>query len=65
MNNTIRWTIPQEDIKCFSSLTSFFDEYQDGVFCSCKKGIILFKNRKPFESVKLICPTCGKEILYG
>lgn len=42
--HTIR-TIPIEDIKCFSTLTPFFDEYQDGVFCDCDKRVILFKNR--------------------
>jgi hypothetical protein len=60
-----RRCVPPEDIKCFSSLVPFFDEYQDGVFCSCNKGVILFKNRQPYEPVKIICPTCGKEILYG
>ncbi len=63
MNKKYR-TIPIEDIKCFSTMTPFFDEYQDGVFCDCNR-IILFKNRQPYETVKIICPTCGREIIYG
>lgn len=62
--NKIR-IIPKQDMKCFPYLVPFFGEYKDGVYCTCKNRIILFKNRNPYETVKIICPTCGREIIYG
>ena len=39
-------------------------EYPDGVYCKCG-NIIKFKNRKPYETVKVICPICNFTIIYG
>lgn len=57
--------IPQSDLKVSNCITFLNDEYKDGVFCSCDMSIIKFKNRKPYETVLIKCPTCGKEIIYG
>ena len=71
MNNFKRYiknepyrTIPQEDMLLSSWDDSLFEEFQDGVYCECSE-IIRFKNRKPYETVRIICPKCGSEILYG
>ena len=34
------------------------------VNCKCGKMLVL-KDRKPYEKVKIICPKCGEEIIYG
>lgn len=34
------------------------------VFCKCQ-NILVLKDRKPYEAVKVICPKCGEEIIYG
>ena len=60
---TIR-TISQEDMLLSSYDNKFFEEFQDGVYCECGE-IIRFKNRKPYETVKIICPKCNRGILYG
>ncbi len=56
--------IPKQDIKCYSYLVPLFGEYQNGVYCSCDKSVILFRNRRPRETVMIICPTCGRRIIY-
>lgn len=56
--------IPQEDIILSSWDNRLFEEFKDGVYCQCGE-VIRFKNRKPYETVKIICPKCGSEILYG
>lgn len=60
---TIR-TIPQEDMLLSSWDNRIFGEFKDGVYCECGE-VIRFKNRKPYETVRVICPKCGSEILYG
>ena len=60
---TIR-TIPQEDMLLSSWDNRIFGEFQDGVYCECGE-VIRFKNRKPYETVRVICPKCGSGILYG
>lgn len=39
-------------------------EYRNGVICECG-AIIRFRNRRPSESVLIVCPKCGLEIQYG
>ena len=56
--------IPQEDMILSSWDDRLFGEFKDGVYCECGE-IIRFKNRKPYETVKIICPKCGSTILYG
>ena len=57
-------TIPESDLIIINRGLFLDKEYRDGVFCNC--GIcIKFKNRKPYETVKVICPICEKEIIYG
>ena len=57
-------TIPESDLIIINRDLFLDKEYRDGVFCNC--GIcIKFKNRKPYETVKVICPICEKEIIYG
>ena len=59
----MRRVISPEDCIVARGLMPNF-EYSDGVFCEC--GVIIyFKNRKPYEPVTVICPRCGKSILYG
>ena len=56
--------ISQEDMILSSQDDRLFKEFQDGVYCECGE-IIRFKNRKPYETVKIICPKCKRGILYG
>ncbi len=55
--------IPIEDI-IISNTPILDDKYTDGIFCYCG-AIIKFKNRKPFETVIVICPNCDRRIIYG
>ena len=63
----MRRLIPNEDIKILKVIKGklfYNDDYKDVVFCKC--GLILyFKNRESYEPVKIVCPECGFEILYG
>lgn len=38
----------------------------EAVICACH-SLLTFKReeRQPFETVKIICPKCGCEIIYG
>lgn len=57
--------IPKKDMKiCLPSDMKLSKEFKDGVFCICG-NVIKFKNRKPHETVKIICPDCNFEIVYG
>ena len=56
-------TIPKEDIVNSQNLNTS-KEYPDGVFCRCG-NIIKFRNRKPRETVLVICPICNSKIIYG
>lgn len=55
--------IPKKDMINFQNI-KISKEYPDGVFCKCG-NIIKFKNRKLYETVKIICPICNFEIIYG
>jgi len=61
--------IPKEDMMIFHSIPSFSslkigDSYKDGVHCNCGNTIYL-KNREPYETIKIVCPDCNSEIIYG
>lgn len=65
MMNKIQ-TIPKEDIKCFSYIHPFFEEYQNGVYCSCNKSCILFKTKIDHsQNTMITCPTCGKTLILA
>ena len=55
--------VPKEDMICSQDMR-ISKEYPDGVYCKCG-NIIKFKNRKPYETVKVICPICNFTIIYG
>lgn len=63
----MRRVIPPEDFVVMRGLIpnpECYPDYPDGVYCEC--GVVIyFKNRKPYEPVSIICPRCGKSILYG
>lgn len=56
-------TVLKEDM-IYSQDIRISKEYPDAVFCKCG-NVIKFKNRKPYETVKVICPTCNFKIIYG
>lgn len=59
----MRRVIPPEDCIVMIGLMPN-PGYSDGVYYEC--GVVIyFKNRKPYEPVTVICPRCGKSILYG
>lgn len=39
-----------------------FNHYM--AICKCGRYLV-FSGRKPYETVKLTCPKCGFEIIYG
>jgi len=62
-NTTLhRRDIPSEDMKLSNGTTD--DEYTDGVFCECG-AVIIFRNRRPYEPVRVKCPLCNSVIYYG
>ena len=37
---------------------------EEGCFCGC--GLqIAFIGREPFTTIEIICPECGRKIIYG
>ena len=41
-----------------------YDNIKYIVNCKCGE-ILILEDRKPYEVVKVICPNCGAEIIYG
>lgn len=58
--------VPQDDMFILDYFGQPYDQtvYRDGVICKCRETI-MFRNRKPFESVSVTCPRCGFKIAYG
>jgi len=58
--------IPKEDMIIFRGVvpnpSKVDKDFKDGVFCPCG-NTIFFKNRKSYETVKVICPDCNFEII--
>lgn len=55
--------IPKEDMMVATNV-EYIKGFNDAVFCPCGKTIN-FKNRKPRETVEIICPKCNFKIIYG
>lgn len=53
-----------EDIINKSNYHKYEDSTKYVVNCKCGKMLVL-KDRKPYEKVRIICPKCGEEIIYG
>jgi hypothetical protein len=56
-----------KEVTVVDYLDFYYPNYDfEGVVCSCHKLLIFKKEeRQPYETIKIICPNCGCQIIYG